>query len=164
MHGRRVRVASLYRRFCELAQPFEQDPRLTAMKQIRHHGRASVFDHSRHVAWWSYRIQARLPGKKDVSSMMKIAFLHDYFLYDRKSKDGRRYHGYRHPVIAAENADRDFDISNKVYMAIVTHMWPEVIWSVPTSKEAWILCLADKICAVQEYIGRRHWAKRYAGL
>lgn len=160
----RQALKARYQAFCRAAARYDGDRRILAMRGINHHRGLNLYDHVRHVAWWSYRILLWLPGKKDVSSMMDIAFLHDYFLYDRKQPSGRRYHGYRHPVIAAENACRDFRISDKVYMAIVTHMWPEVIWSVPRCKEAWILCLADKICAVQEYIGHRHWMLRYTGI
>lgn len=65
-------------------------------------------------------------------------------------KTERKTHGFDHPEIACENAKERFDISNTVQDAIRSHMWPLNIKKIPKSKEAAILCLVDKYCALIE--------------
>lgn len=145
-----------YEEFCQKVNTYLTDPRICKMKEIDHHRGATVYDHVTHVAWLNYRMAMALPISFDMDCLMRISFLHDYFLYDRKDDNKNlHYHGYCHPVVAAENANRDFHITNKEYMGILTHMWPEVFWCFPLSREAWLLCLGDKICAVREYLAKK---------
>jgi uncharacterized protein len=83
--------------------------------------------------------------------MVKVALLHDYFLYDWHDKNHPKLHGFRHATIAANNAMRDFGLTKKEYRAIRTHMFPLNL-RLPTSREAFILTLADKYCATLETI------------
>ena len=52
------------------------------------------------------------------------------------------------PIYAADNSARTFDISEKEWNAILTHMFP--LGPVPKNREAWIITMADKICASLE--------------
>ena len=145
-----------YAEFCQEFHDYLTDPRICRMKEIDHHRGATLYDHVKHVAWLNYRLANFLPINFDMDCLMRISFLHDYFLYDRKTDDKQLYyHGYCHPVVAAENANRDFHVSNKEYMGILTHMWPEVLWCVPLSKEGWLLCFGDKVCALREYLAMK---------
>ena len=139
--------------FSGYADKWLRNEKIRQMCQLMHHRDMSILDHAYHVAYKSYKIAMHCPFRIDTDSVVTMAFLHDYFLYDRKIPHTRLYHSYRHPVIAAENAMRDFNITDKEYLGILTHMWPQVFWLVPRSREAWVLCIADKLCAVGEYIG-----------
>ena len=76
--------------------------------------------------------------------------LHDYFLYDWHQKDpSHRLHGFRHPKTALGNAQRDYYLNWKEKNIIARHMFP-LIPVPPQCREAWIVCLADKWCALGE--------------
>ncbi len=124
-------------------------------KELRQHGSVTVFEHSLNVASASLSISKKLHIKVDEESMVKIALLHDYFLYDWHDKNHPRMHGFRHGTFAADNANRDFGLTKKEYKAIKSHMFPLTLLRVPTSREAFILTLADKYCAAKESIATR---------
>ena len=85
-------------------------------------------------------------------AMIRGALLHDYFLYDWHNPDnGHRLHGFSHPYTSLKNAKRDYSITKWEADIIVKHMFPLTIVP-PQTKEAWIVCLADKICAGEETI------------
>lgn len=146
--------------FRTVAKPWLYNEKIEQMRNLEHHRGTTIYDHVCHVAQKSYNFAKHCPFHVDTDSVLTIAFLHDYFLYDRKIPKSRLYHSYRHPVIAAENASRDFNIGKKEYLGILTHMWPQVPWLFPRSREAWIVCFADKVCAVQEYARRGCARKR----
>lgn len=74
------------------------------------------------------------------------------FLYDWHNPDnGHRLHGFSHPYTSLKNAKRDYSITKREADIIVKHMFPLTIVP-PQTKEAWIVCLADKICAGEETI------------
>ena len=64
-------------------------------------------------------------------------------------------HGFTHAKKASENAKELIEVDEKTCKAIESHMWPLTLSSVPLSKEAWLLCIADKICATKETVFRR---------
>ena len=64
-------------------------------------------------------------------------------------------HGFSHPGYACVNAQRVFHITKKEQNIIASHMWPLTFRHVPTCREAFIVCLADKYCAVVESMFRR---------
>ena len=85
------------------------------------------------------------------------ALLHDFYLYDWHNKGtfhGLRrlfeMHGFSHPGCACINAERVFGITKKEQSIISSHMWPLTFRHVPSCREAIIVCLADKYCAVVE--------------
>lgn len=124
-------------------------------RELRQHGSVTVFEHSLYVAETSLKISKKLHLKVDEESMVKVALLHDYFLYDWHDKNHPKMHGFRHASFAADNAMRDFGLTKKEYKAIKTHMFPLNITRIPTSREAFILTLADKYCAASETIKTR---------
>ena len=98
--------------FSALLAGLDRDPRALRMKRYVQHGSISTYDHCLRVARLSYAIARRLPVSVEERSLVRAAFLHDYFLYDWHTK-GDHLHGYHHAAIAAENAERDFGLSEK---------------------------------------------------
>lgn len=95
----------------------------------------------------------------ELRSLTRAALLHDFFGYDWHEqwyKDFvRRYHGVRrlthmhafvHGEIAAMRARLYFDLTPGQCAAISSHMFP-LSTSLPKSREAWLLTLADKMVA-----------------
>ncbi len=129
------------------------DPRILQMKQFHQHRNNNTYNHVCHVARMSYRISKKLHLKVNEDSMLRGAMLHDYYLYDfMRNPIGAYRHGTTHPEKALDNASQEFDLNEKEKNIISSHMWPLTIMHLPKSKEAWIVSVADKICAVQEVL------------
>ncbi|GHU21461.1 phosphohydrolase [Spirochaetia bacterium] len=122
------------------------------------HGTISIYEHSLAVAELSFSMIEK--SRLDKKCVVRAALLHDFFLYEWHIP-GKRYlvHGWVHPAIAAKNAREMFNISDKEYSCIKTHMWPWTLFHPPLYKEGWIISFADKIIAIQETFlrrGKRH--------
>ena len=116
------------------------------------HGSTSVFRHSVAVAYTSFYLARRLRVKVDEHTLVRGALLHDYFLYDWHEKDdSHKWHGFIHAEKALENAMQDFDLNEVEQDMIHRHMFPLNL-KPPKYREAWILCMADKICSGQETV------------
>ena len=81
--------------------------------------------------------------------LVRSALLHDYFLYDWH-EPGHVGHATQHPVFALRNAHEDFDLSPLEENVIASHMWPLPPTRVPWSREAVLVCVADKWCSLAE--------------
>ena len=133
------------------------DPRILQMSAYIQHGRVSTLDHVKSVARMTFRLNTMLHAHGDKETLLYGAMLHDYYLYDWHEKDGgtHRLHGFRHPEKAARNADRDFGIDARTEHVIQSHMWPLTLRHMPRSREAWIVCLADKYVSLLETLFER---------
>ncbi|MDO4614991.1 MAG: HD domain-containing protein [Lachnospiraceae bacterium] len=135
-----------------------RDPRIRRMKQYQQHTISNTFDHVCHVARMSRKIQKKLRLSLSEAELLRGAMLHDYYLYNfRENPIGPYAHGTSHAQIAAENADRDFHLTEKEKQIILSHMWPLNLTRIPRCREAWVVTAADKICAFQEMILHRHF-------
>ena len=119
------------------------------------HGTTTVLKHSRNVAYGSLIVAKKLEEKFNISfdyeALIIGAFLHDFFIYDwHKKEKGHRLHGYTHPATASKNALELCNVNNDVCKIIKTHMWPLTITKIPSSKEAFIVCVVDKYIATKE--------------
>jgi len=119
-----------------------------------HHRPFTTLEHSLRVAQISYNWSIRLGKvlKLDTNAITRGALLHDFFLYDwhHLRPDGARWHGFRHPRIACQNAERCFIVSEKEKDIILSHMWPLTV-RMPRSPEAFIVMIADKMASIQEF-------------
>ncbi|MBO6215993.1 MAG: HD domain-containing protein [Lachnospiraceae bacterium] len=137
-----------------LIKPLATDPLTQEMKKYIQHGRISTYEHCMDVAKLSHRINKQLHLRGNDRELVRGAFLHDYFLYDWHNWEGQ-LHGFYHAGAALRNARRDFDLSKKEENIIGSHMWPLNLFSLPKSREAWIVCIADKIVSTKETLFRR---------
>jgi uncharacterized protein len=120
------------------------------MKDFRHHYYSDCYQHSLNVAYYSYIICKNLGF--DYRSAARGAFLHDFFLYERKKRErkkGEPSHNFYHPHIALKNAKKSFFISEIEEDIILNHMWPLAV-SFPKHKEAYVVTAVDKYIAVAE--------------
>lgn len=122
-----------------------------SMRRYVQHGSVSTYDHCIRVAQMSYLINRRLHIHSDERSLVRGAFLHDFYLYDwHDHLESTRWHGFRHPAKALANAERCFSVNPIERNIIITHMWPLTLRAVPRCREAVIVCVADKLCGLQE--------------
>ncbi len=138
----------------DMLSQLQSESGIMQMKSFPHHGDITVFDHSLNVTMTSLRIAKRLSLSEEKRENIIVgAMLHDFFLYDwhegRIRKDG--IHCWLHPKVALKNADERFELNSKQKNIIRSHMFPATLLHPPTCSEAWIVSLADKICAVKEY-------------
>lgn len=139
----------------KIIEELEKNGRLATERKYMQHGTTTIFEHSVHVAYVSLQIMKMLHIKADEISLVRGALLHDYFLYDWHIKDGRRsLHGFSHPQKALENAREDFALNAIEENIIARHMFP-LTFPPPACREAWIVCLADKYCALGETLSIR---------
>ena len=141
----------------EILAELESDPSVQRMKEYVQHGQVSTYEHCKNVARLSYEIDRRLFLHSDLKVLLTGAMLHDYYLYDWHAEDNgeHRLHGFRHAEKACRNAEDRFDIDEATGHVIYCHMWPLNPERVPRSKEAWIVCIADKLVSLHETLFRR---------
>ena len=143
-----------YETFYKIAEPILQNEKYQTLKQFNQHGKVSTYTHCVHVAYKAYvfNIEHHL-GLKD-KDVIYAGLLHDYYLYDWHNKV-QKWHGFVHPKIASNNAERDFEISEICKEAIETHMWPLTITKIPNSKLGWLITYIDKQCSLYETLFKR---------
>lgn len=143
--------------FLSILEPFLSHPAVEKMKEYTQHGTVSTYAHCYAVAEACFRYAKRHAGRLDTVSLVRAAFLHDFYLYDwhERGDGSHRLHGYRHARRAMENAKRIFGISEAEAAMIFTHMWPLNLTRLPRTREAWILTLTDKRISFSETVHRR---------
>lgn len=142
-----------YSQFYLLTNTYTNHDLVQSMKKYSQHGKVSTYEHCLNVAKICYWIDKHFSLGLDEKTLLTSAVLHDFYLYDWHNKSINKthsLHGFSHPDTAAENAKKYFDITPKEENAIRSHMWPLTITKFPKSREAYVLCLADKYCAVKE--------------
>lgn len=126
-----------------------------SMQGFVQHGKTSTYAHCINVVKLSYWLNKKFHLKADESSLLIGALLHDFYLYDWHEKsDWHKWHGFSHPFRAAGNAHRIFQIGKRERQIIESHMWPLTLRHVPRSREAAIVCIADKCCSLYETVRR----------
>lgn len=121
------------------------------LKDMTHHKVTNRLDHSLGVAYRSYKIARRL--RWDADAVARAALLHDLFLETRSDimRLKRGSHNHVHPLIALANARRICALNTVEENIISSHMFLCALRSPrPKFKEAWLVTLVDKWCAVGE--------------
>lgn len=143
-------------RINDTIQILEEKGRFKETKNFIQHGDISVYEHSVLVAKKSLELAGKFNIDVDENALIRGALLHDYFLYDWHEKDdSHKWHGFFHPKKSLKNAMNDFDISEIEEDIIKKHMFP-LTPIPPKTKEAWLVCMADKICAMKETLEPRY--------
>jgi uncharacterized protein len=141
--------------FDSLAKDILEHEVFAESKAFIQHGKISVYEHSLDVARLSFRV-GDFFNIADKRSLVRSALLHDFFLYDWHVPEKMwSLHGWTHPVTAAKNAQRYFNIGDKEYSLIRSHMWPYTLLHPPCYREGWIICFADKAISLWETLFRR---------
>lgn len=140
----------------EILSKLQTDSRVQSMEEFTQHGNTNTFEHCKQVADCSYKIDSFLSAKSDLKVLLTGAMLHDFFLYDWHEDDGSAgLHGFTHAAIASDNAKKYFNVDEKTSHVIQSHMWPLNITNIPRTREAWIVCMADKYVSLRETLFRR---------
>lgn len=121
------------------------------MKTFIQHGNKSTFTHVLHVSYLSFCLIRKYRLPLDERSVVRGAFLHDFYLYDWHVRDEnrKRFHGFHHAKTAHHNANENFSLNPVEKDIILKHMWPMTI-SPPRYREAYFVNLIDKIVSLKE--------------
>ena len=151
MSGERRRAIEA--RVAAAAARLEKEGRYTATRRCIQHGKVSVYAHCVSVADTACVLAETLHLRVNERALIRGALLHDYFLYDWHDKaNGHHWHGFTHSGTALHNASEDWKLTPVERDIIKKHMFP-LTPIPPTCREAWLVCLADKICAAKETTG-----------
>ena len=133
-----------------LIADLDRTGRLALARAAIQHGSTTVFAHCVKVACFSLFLANKLHIPVNTHALLRGALLHDYFLYDWHEKNaGHRFHGFTHPATAQKNAQEDFMLTPEEKDIIARHMFP-LCPIPPRCREAWLVCAADKYCALLE--------------
>lgn len=142
--------------FLECVRDLIQTEEVQSMRAIHHHPGVSCYEHSVFVAYTAFRLARR--WGLDYLAAARGGLLHDLYLYD--PHDRTAYEGnqcFAHPKAALRNAERLCGrLSPKEQDIIISHMWP-LARRMPRCREAYVVNLADKICATAEVAG--YWKR-----
>lgn len=142
--------------FGEILRGWSDRDQALQMRQYIQHGRVTTYDHCVRVALVSFWLNRRLPFHCDEVSLVRGAFLHDFYLYDwHHCADLPGLHGFEHPARALANAAAAYPLTAKEANIIASHMWPLTLTKLPRCREAAVVCLADKLCSLQETLLKR---------
>ena len=142
--------------FYECIQDITKHPVVLRMKLYPHHGNTNCYQHCLHVSYYNY-VWCRF-FHLDAKSAARGGMLHDLFLYDwhtHAKETGQRFHGLTHPKTALNHACRLFSLNDIEKDVIRAHMWPVTFFSIPHTKEGWIITLTDKYCGAFESMKRK---------
>lgn len=126
------------------------------MRQYIQHGCVTTYEHCMRVAAISFWLNRRLNLGCDEASLVRGAFLHDFYLYDWHEPHPKAgLHGFSHPAIALANAEQRYTLNDRERNVIRSHMWPLTLLTPPRCREAAVVCVADKMSSATETLFER---------
>lgn len=140
--------------FWRIAREVIGKARYDEMKRFISHSDITVYQHSIRVALTAYRIAVGEGIRCDLRALVRGALLHDYYLYDWHDPINKG-HATKHPLRALKKAEGDFSLTDRERNIISAHMWPLPPTRIPRYREAWLVCLADKWCSLEETLFMR---------
>lgn len=126
------------------------------MQQYIQHGSVTTYEHCMRVAAISFWLNRRLNLGCDEASLVRGAFLHDFYLYDwHLPHPEMGLHGFTHPATALANAEARYSLNDRERNVIRSHMWPLTLLNPPRCREAAVVCVADKLSSTTETLLER---------
>lgn len=132
--------------FLDIADSIINTKKFNELKKESHHGLTRDI-HVMRVSKYTYKITKKLG--MDYVSATRAALLHDYFTESDFNGTKGIKKGIDHPMIAFNNASKEFNLNELEKNAITSHMFP-LGKTIPTYKESWVLTLVDKSVATYE--------------
>lgn len=146
--------------FRDIIKDITGNSSVISLKEHLQHMKGSRYAHCYEVAFYTYVLTKK--WGLDYVSATRGAMLHDFYFYDWRNKgvDGqKRFHAYRHPRIALNNALQNFELNDVEQDIILKHMWPLTL-RLPRYKETYIVTFVDKYCAIKEVFKFFKYRKR----
>ncbi len=134
--------------FNEIVCDMMADEDVLSMEELPRHGKESnCLHHSLAVAYMSFLVCKKMNW--DYKAAARAGLLHDFALgeWERENRSVQRL--WKHPHKALQNAQNKYALSQKEEDIIVKHMWP-LTRQLPRHRESYVVCFADKLCALME--------------
>lgn len=145
----------------EILRGYADNPHALHMQEFIQHGTVTTYEHCMRVARIAFWLNRRLGCAADEISLVRGAFLHDFYLYDwHHCGNITHWHGFKHPQIALYNAETVFSLNPTEKDIIRSHMWPLTLTVRPHTREAALVCLADKMSSGWETVMERRATRR----
>lgn len=143
--------------FYKILKEIAEEPHIKEMKSYKQHINTNSYHHSLHVAFIAYGMAKRLGWSIDKRSLIRGAMLHDFYLYDIEEMGYSAYkHGTSHAKESLHNAEKYYNLTSIEKDIIYSHMFPLNLTHLPHTKEAILVTLADKYCALKEQHFSKH--------
>lgn len=137
--------------FNQMVADLLESPVVQQLSDMSHHISITRMEHCLFVAYMAFTICTFLGWNARAAA--RGGLLHDLFFYEWTPKSKQhRWHFFTHAGIALKNAEQHFELTEVERNIILRHMWP-LNPVPPRYKEAMVVCMADKICAVMEGFG-----------
>ena len=136
--------------FQDCLEDLMDSPQVQSMRSLPHHPGVNCYEHSVVVSYVAFRLARR--WGLNYRSCARAGLLHDLYLYrwnDQSAHPGLQC--FDHPEFALRNAMGLTHLSKLERNIILAHMWPLAL-HLPRSREAWVVSLADKLCATAEVV------------
>ena len=137
--------------FKEVYNELNKNPRFRMIGEYTAHGTTSLMTHVTKTTLLALNISEKFNIQVDKYQLVRGALLHDFYLYDWHEKKLEELHGFNHPKKALMEALKDYELTDIEKDIISHHMFP-FTYNAPRSKEAKILCIADKLTAWGEMV------------
>jgi len=144
---------SHYREWLEAVGDLLSDGDVRSMAALpQHRPGFSCYDHCLLVSYTSFALCRRLGWHSWESA--RGGLLHDFYLYDWTDRGtiSNWRHLWGHPRAALRNAEGRFLLTPREKNIIVSHMFPLSL-TPHRYREAWVVGLMDKLCALAELAG-----------
>ncbi|MEG1773479.1 MAG: HD family phosphohydrolase [Oscillospiraceae bacterium] len=128
---------------------FQRD--VQSMEDIKQHvDGVSCLDHCIFVSYLSFLLCKK--WGLDYRAAARAGLLHDMYLCDWSTTTIGRWQRLRvHPEMALKNASV-YPLSELEKDIILKHMWPVTFFHLPRHRESAVVNLADKLCAMAEWL------------
>lgn len=139
-------------RFLRYTGDLLRDPLVESMKQYRHHGDTNTHYHSMFVAYLVCKkcMDLKVANAREI---VRASMLHDFYLYEWYTEKHDENHIWYHPKESVKNIEAHFGkLPETERNMIIAHMFP-LSRELPKSSGAWLLTIADKQCACEDYLG-----------
>ena len=124
-------------------------------------GSVTTYEHCLRVTPHRFWLNIHLHVRADEASLVKGGVPARFFTCTTgiNCSNITHWHGFKHARIARYNAETVFKLTDKEKDIIQSHMWPLNPTDIPHSREAVLVCMADKMSSSYETVLERK-AKR----
>lgn len=137
-------------KYLEYTGDLLSDSKVKSMEKFHHHKAITTHFHSVYVSYTVLKMAEKMK-LENAREITRAALLHDFYLYEWYTEKHEEYHITYHPKESVKNIEEHFGkLTDYQRNMILSHMFPMGVQR-PKNIGAWLLTLADKHCASEDY-------------